>query len=219
MPYEYGSMPTARLIVKGTSDVWVIPSSGRFVVGREPGKAGGVVSAAIDGVSRKHIEVFFITDETVVVRDVGTDGRGTPSGTYVNGDKIDPCVEVRLNHNDTIRLGPLGGVELVLLTLNTYTKKDIVCSDGMVYVKNSRLLPDLNTSHYKIFLTLLEAYPAVVSTKEIGLKGWAPYEPPEDKSIQRTVQRLRNILDNKFNRKNSIPSVHTGYRLELFDQT
>ena len=155
MPDEYGSMPTARLIVKGTPDVWVIPSSGTLVVGREPGEGGVVVSAAQSGVSRRHVEVFFITDETVGVRDIGTDGQGTPSGTFVNGEPIDPKVPVPLNHNDTIRLGPLGGVELVLLTLNTYKKEDIVCRDGMVYVRNSRLLPDLNTSHYKIFLTLL----------------------------------------------------------------
>ena len=122
-------------------------------------------------------------------------------------------------------------MELVLLTLNTYKKEDIVCRDGMVYVRNSRLMPDLNTSHYKIFSTLLEAYPAVVSTKDIGRKGWdrdpvdppgdksvqRTVDPPEDKSIQRTVQRLRKILDIKFNRRNTISSVHRGYRLELFD--
>jgi hypothetical protein len=223
MSTEFESKPSARLRVTATGDVRRVPFRGPLVIGRGPGETGWTVHAAIDGVSRRHIEVFFGDDlKTVVVCDTGNYGQGSTFGTFVNGVRIPPAQTVELKHNDRVRLGPLGGIELVFLDEITYVREDIVCGEGMVFIKDSQLLPQLKRTEYQIFQALLEHSPFAISLVALGESGWYPEEPPFDpRSIQRTVQRLAKRLDEEFGRSSldnrSIRFVNKGYRLCLFD--
>ena len=230
MLVDYGSVPSPRLIETATNDVEKIPTSGKLIIGREPGEPGPgetvwAVLPSEDVVSRRHIEVFFKDDKTtVVMRDIGTEDQGSSSGTLINGRRVPALEMLELRNSDRILLGPAGGVELVFADVVTYSPEDFNCPGGMVYIKGS-LLPGLNPAPYKIMMILLERYPDSVSVDYLGDKVWDEEKEARDpRTIQRAVQRLGKRLNDFFDRSPvRNPSIRfvthepKGYRLSLFD--
>jgi pSer/pThr/pTyr-binding forkhead associated (FHA) protein len=77
-----------------------IPAGTSVLLGRDP--AESLVAAAFarfDNVSRRHATVTVDDGGHAVIRD-----EGSTNGTFVNGDRVLPGVEVRLVDGDTIRL-------------------------------------------------------------------------------------------------------------------
>ena len=77
-----------------------VPAGTSVLLGRDP--AESLVAAAFDGcdnVSRRHAMVTVDDAGHASIRD-----EGSTNGTFVNGDRLLPGVEVRLVDGDTIRL-------------------------------------------------------------------------------------------------------------------
>ena len=58
-------------------------------------------NAYANGVSRLHAVLKLIQDK-IVIMDLGSS-----NGTYLNGSRLSPYVETRVNHGDVIYLGKL----------------------------------------------------------------------------------------------------------------
>jgi len=77
-----------------------VPAGTSVLLGRDP--AESLVAAAFDGcdnVSRRHALITVDDGGRATIRD-----EGSTNGTFVNGDRLLPGVEVRLVDGDTIRL-------------------------------------------------------------------------------------------------------------------
>ena len=77
-----------------------VPAGTSVLLGRDP--AESLVAAAFDGcenVSRRHAMVLVDDSGHASIRD-----EGSTNGTFVNGDRLLPGIEVRLVDGDTVRL-------------------------------------------------------------------------------------------------------------------
>jgi pSer/pThr/pTyr-binding forkhead associated (FHA) protein len=77
-----------------------VPAGTSILLGRDP--AESLVAAAFDGcenVSRRHAMVLVDDSGHATIRD-----EGSTNGTFVNGDRLLPGVDVRLVDGDTVRL-------------------------------------------------------------------------------------------------------------------
>ncbi len=77
-----------------------VPAGTSILLGRDP--AESLVAAAFDGcenVSRRHALVMVDDVGHATIRD-----EGSTNGTFVNGDRLLPGVDVRLVDGDTVRL-------------------------------------------------------------------------------------------------------------------
>jgi pSer/pThr/pTyr-binding forkhead associated (FHA) protein len=77
-----------------------VPAGTSVLLGRDP--AESLVAAAFDGcdnVSRRHALITVDDSGRATIRD-----EGSTNGTFVNGDRLLPGIEVRLVDGDTIRL-------------------------------------------------------------------------------------------------------------------
>jgi hypothetical protein len=77
-----------------------VPAGTSVLLGRDP--AESLVAAAFDGcenVSRRHAMVLVDDAGHASIRD-----EGSTNGTYVNGDRLLPGIDVRLVDGDTVRL-------------------------------------------------------------------------------------------------------------------
>src|SRR5205823_3335365 len=103
-PHPLKSMAEARLEVTDTLGRRVVPlDKPKFTIGRR--SANDLQLAGTD-VSRDHAEIHS-ADGQFILRD-----RASRCGTYVNGAQVE---ERRLTHGDKIRIGRMGGAELVFL--------------------------------------------------------------------------------------------------------
>ncbi len=80
--------------------------SSPLVIGREPG-CGLVVEDRFGEVSRRHAELNAAGGGWTVT-DVGTSGKGSSHGTYINGQRIRPNAARPLLPGDELRLGGAG---------------------------------------------------------------------------------------------------------------
>jgi hypothetical protein len=77
-----------------------VPAGTSILLGRDP--AESLVAAAFDGcenVSRRHALIMVDDAGRATIRD-----EGSTNGTFVNGDRLLPGVDVRLVDGDTVRL-------------------------------------------------------------------------------------------------------------------
>jgi pSer/pThr/pTyr-binding forkhead associated (FHA) protein len=77
-----------------------VPAGTSILLGRDP--AESLVAAAFDGcenVSRRHAMIMVDDAGHATIRD-----EGSTNGTFVNGDRLLPGVDVRLVDGDTVRL-------------------------------------------------------------------------------------------------------------------
>jgi hypothetical protein len=77
-----------------------VPAGTSILLGRDP--AESLVAAAFDGcenVSRRHALIMVDDGGHATIRD-----EGSTNGTFVNGDRLLPGVDVRLVDGDTVRL-------------------------------------------------------------------------------------------------------------------
>lgn len=77
-----------------------VPAGTSVLLGRDP--AESLVAAAFDGcdnVSRRHALITVDDSGRATIRD-----EGSTNGTFVNGDRLLPGIEIRLVDGDTIRL-------------------------------------------------------------------------------------------------------------------
>jgi hypothetical protein len=77
-----------------------VPAGTSILLGRDP--AESLVAAAFDGcenVSRRHAMILVDDAGHATIRD-----EGSTNGTFVNGDRLLPGVDVRLVDGDTVRL-------------------------------------------------------------------------------------------------------------------
>ena len=77
-----------------------VPAGTSILLGRDP--AESLVAAAFDGcenVSRRHAMIMVDDGGHATIRD-----EGSTNGTFVNGDRLLPGVDVRLVDGDTVRL-------------------------------------------------------------------------------------------------------------------
>ncbi len=78
-----------------------VPAGTALVLGRDPGES--LVAAAFasyENVSRRHATVTVSDTGDAPIRD-----EHTPNGTFVNGDRVLPGIDVRLTNGDNVRLG------------------------------------------------------------------------------------------------------------------
>ncbi len=77
-----------------------VPAGTSILLGRDP--AESLVAAAFDGcenVSRRHAMIMVDDSGHATIRD-----EGSTNGTFVNGDRLLPGIDVRLVDGDTVRL-------------------------------------------------------------------------------------------------------------------
>jgi pSer/pThr/pTyr-binding forkhead associated (FHA) protein len=89
-----------------------VPAGTSVLLGRDP--AESLVAAAFDGcenVSRRHSMVLVDDAGHATIRD-----EGSTNGTFVNGDRLLPGIDVRLVDGDTVRLAADVTGKVTLLT-------------------------------------------------------------------------------------------------------
>ncbi|HET9897345.1 MAG TPA: FHA domain-containing protein [Streptosporangiaceae bacterium] len=94
------SISTAVLQISFPAGNVEVPAGTAILLGRDP--AESLVAAAFDGcenVSRRHAMIMVDDSGHATIRD-----EGSTNGTFVNGDRLLPGVDVRLVDGDTVRL-------------------------------------------------------------------------------------------------------------------
>jgi pSer/pThr/pTyr-binding forkhead associated (FHA) protein len=95
-----GSISSAVLQISFPAGNVEVPAGTSILLGRDP--AESLVAAAFDGcenVSRRHALIMVDDAGHATIRD-----EGSTNGTFVNGDRLLPGVDVRLVDGDTVRL-------------------------------------------------------------------------------------------------------------------
>lgn len=64
---------------------------------------GPIANICTDNISERHADIW-VTDHGLFIEDVGTDGRGSTNGTYVDDTKIIPRQPVSIEPQSTIHL-------------------------------------------------------------------------------------------------------------------
>lgn len=189
-----------------------------LVIGREPGPGGLKVVPAIEGISRRHVDVWCSQAGQTVIRDVGTDGKGAPGGTFINGAAMQPLKEYSLKDGDEIRLGPRGGIRFIFVHSDRYRCDDIVVNDQTytVTIRGEEMKRTLTPIELRILKVLHDQCGQVVNRERVGSAGWWPDPPPEYSGINKRVQELREKLDAELGRTWTIRPIRgVGYRLDL----
>ena len=200
---------------------------GEITIGRQPGPDGVIVESDFLDCSRIHAKIMCQGDRLSII-DIGTHGTGTPFGTAVNGQTIQPLQEYRLENNVVIRLGRIGGkqfrfVRPVTGTVGqTYTSQDIRVDvdQNDVRIKGEELNPPLPPLQTRVLKILHDHSGHAVSRQSLWDEAWGEKEGvmvygPVNKAVQRLNTRLKKEMGLKESPIKPVRGI--GYRLVLHD--